>query len=292
MTDIHSIFKKIKSIEIKTKKTVEEIISGEYHSAFKGRGIEFSDVRDYHYGDDIRLIDWNVTARLNKPYIKTFQEERELSILLAIDVSSSTGFGSVSQTIREMMTEVSALFCFAAIKNNDKVGLIIFNSGIVQYIPPKSGIANLLRIIKTIIKAETTKGKTKLKSAINFINHLKIKKSIVVLLSDFLDTDFEKPLKILAKKHDLIPILFDDPFLQYILETKSFNIVKNIETGELISIPDISDQKKKSNNSINTILNNRYYVFSKIGLDYIKLSTESSYIKPIVTFFHKRNKGM
>ncbi|RKX97574.1 MAG: DUF58 domain-containing protein, partial [Spirochaetes bacterium] len=148
MTDIKSIFKKIKKIEIKTKKTVEEIISGEYHSAFKGRGIEFSDVRDYHYGDDIRLIDWNVTARLNKPYIKTFQEERELSILLAIDVSSSTAFGSIDKTIRELMTEVAALFCFAAIRNNDKVGLVIFNNQIVQYTPPKSGNVNLLKIIK------------------------------------------------------------------------------------------------------------------------------------------------
>ena len=291
MTDIHSIFKKIKKIEIKTKKIVEEMISGEYHSAFKGRGIEFSDVRDYHYGDDIRLIDWNVTARLNKPYIKTFQEERELSILLAIDVSSSTFFGSISKPIRELMTEVAALFCFAAIRNNDKLGLVIFNNRIVQYIPPKSGNVNLLRIIKSIIQAETIQGKTGLKTTIEFINHLKIRKSIVILMSDFLDFDFSKPLRILSKKHDLIPILFDDPFLQYLLNSPSSSIVKDIESGELISLSEFFN-KENSNNNVKGILNNRYRIFSEMGLDYIRLSTESSYVKPIVTFFHKRNRGI
>ena len=288
MTDIHSIFKKIKKIEIITKKTVEEIISGEYHSAFKGRGIEFSDVRDYHYGDDIRLIDWNVTARLNKPYIKTFQEERELSILLVIDTSSSTIFGSTSKPIREVMTEVAALFCFAAIRNNDKVGLVIFNNGIVQYIPPKSGNINLLRIIKTIIQAETIQGKTNLKGAIEFINHLKIKKSIVILMSDFLGNNFAKPLKVLSKKHDLIPILFEDPFLSYLLDN-SFPIVKDIETGEVVLLSEASD-RNNYDNSIKGFLNNRYRIFSDMGLNFIRLSTESSYVKSIVTFFHKRNR--
>ena len=289
MTDIKSIFKKIKKIEIKTKKTVEEIISGEYHSAFKGRGIEFSDVRDYHYGDDIRLIDWNVTARLNKPYIKTFQEERELSILLAIDVSSSTAFGSIYKTIRELMTEVAALFCFAAIRNNDKVGLVIFNNRIVQYTPPKSGNVNLLKIIKNIIQAETIQGQTSLKSTIEFLNHLKIKKSIVILMSDFLDTDFSKPLKMLSKKHDLIPILFEDPFLRYILEKPSSTSVRDIESEEMILLPELSDQKILENN-LTGFLNNRYRIFSNIGLDYIRLTTEESYVKPILKFFHKRNR--
>jgi len=289
MTDIKSIFKKIKKIEIKTKKTVEEIISGEYHSAFKGRGIEFSDVRDYHYGDDIRLIDWNVTARLNKPYIKTFQEERELSILLAIDVSSSTAFGSIYKTIRELMTEVAALFCFAAIRNNDKVGLVIFNNRIVQYTPPKSGNVNLLKIIKNIIQAETIQGETSLKSTIEFLNHLKIKKSIVILMSDFLDTDFSKPLKMLSKKHDLIPILFEDPFLRYILEKPSSTSVRDIESEGMILLPELSDQKILENN-LTGFLNNRYRIFSNIGLDYIRLTTEESYVKPILKFFHKRNR--
>lgn len=291
MTDIKSIFKKIKKIEIKTKKTVEEIISGEYHSAFKGRGIEFSDVRDYHYGDDIRLIDWNVTARLNKPYIKTFQEERELSILLAIDVSSSTAFGSIYKTIRELMTEVAALFCFAAIRNNDKVGLVIFNNQIVQYTPPKSGNVNLLKIIKNIIQAETIQGKTSLKSTIEFLNHLKIKKSIVILMSDFLDNDFSKPLKMLSKKHDLIPILFEDPFLKYILEKPSSTAVRDIESEKMILLPEFSEQKKLENN-LTGFLNNRYRIFSNIGLDYIRLTTEESYVKPILKFFRKRNRQL
>ncbi|RKX94550.1 MAG: DUF58 domain-containing protein [Spirochaetes bacterium] len=291
MTDIKSIFKKIKKIEIKTKKTVEEIISGEYHSAFKGRGIEFSDVRDYHYGDDIRLIDWNVTARLNKPYIKTFQEERELSILLAIDVSSSTAFGSIYKTIRELMTEVAALFCFAAIRNNDKVGLVIFNNQIVQYTPPKSGNVNLLKIIKNIIQAETIQGKTSLKSTIEFLNHLKIKKSIVILMSDFLDKDFSKPLKMLSKKHDLIPILFEDPFLKYILEKPSSTAVRDIESEKMILLPEFSEQKKLENN-LTGFLNNRYRIFSNIGLDYIRLTTEESYVKPILKFFRKRNRQL
>ena len=291
MTDIKSIFKKIKKIEIKTKKTVEEIISGEYHSAFKGRGIEFSDVRDYHYGDDIRLIDWNVTARLNKPYIKTFQEERELSILLAIDVSSSTAFGSIYKTIRELMTEVAALFCFAAIRNNDKVGLVIFNNQIVQYTPPKSGNVNLLKIIKNIIQAETIQGQTSLKSTIEFLHHLKIKKSIVILMSDFLDKDFSKPLKMLSKKHDLIPILFEDPFLKYILEKPSSTAVRDIESEKMILLPEFSEQKKLENN-LTGFLNNRYRIFSNIGLDYIRLTTEESYVKPILKFFRKRNRQL
>jgi len=292
MTDIHSIFKNIKKIEIITKKTVEEIISGEYHSAFKGRGIEFSDVRDYNYGDDIRLIDWNVTARLGKPYIKTFQEERELTILLVMDVSSSTSFGSISRPIRELMTEVAALFCFAAIKNNDKVGLVIFNDRIVQYIPPKSGDVNLLRIIKSIIKAESIKGKTGLKETINFINHLKIKRSIVVLMSDFLDTDFSKSLKILSKRHDLIPILFDDPFIHYISGHPVPVLVKNIESGELVTLSSKIEKKRNDYDSIKSILNKRYKILSDMGLDFIKVSTESSYVKPILKFFHKRNRSL
>ncbi len=283
MNELIPLPKRIKNLEIKTKILVEELISGAYHSAFKGRGIEFSDVREYHYGDDIRLIDWNVTARLNKPFIKTFQEERELSLIVAIDVSSSTLFGAARNT-RELMTEVSSIFCFSAIKNNDMVGEVIFSDKINKYLPPKSGNINVIKIIKDILTYEKTKGKTNLQKAIKFINRLRIKKSIILLMSDFIDENYEKELKVLTKKHDIIPIIFEDELTEKLFRKDYPLLIKDIETGNSV-IFDSSTALE-----FEKLRKKRYKIFSDLGIDYIKIKTDQSPLSPIIDFFQKRSK--
>ena len=275
--------KKIKEIEIRTRILVEEMISGIYHSAFKGRGIEFSDVREYSYGDDIRSIDWNVTARLNKPYIKTFKEERELSIIIAVDASYSTVFGT-GRTMRELMTEVAALFCFSAIKNNDRVGEVIFSDRIERYLPPKSGNVNVLKIMKDILSYENRGGLTNIKNAMSFINRLKIKKSVVIFMSDFLDSGYEKELKIISRKHDFIPIVFSDPFYEYMQNQDAPIIINDIETKTPVILnSSIVDDLKRS-------YLERFQVFSELGINYISLTTRQSPLLSIIKFFQKRSK--
>ncbi len=204
------ILKQVRQIEIRTKGLVNQVFSGEYHSVFKGRGMEFSEVREYQFGDDIRNIDWNVTARFGHPFIKVFEEERELTVILMVDLSGSLNFGSADKTKQEVAAELSAILAFSALKNNDKVGLILFTDKIEKFVPPRKGNKHVLRIIRDVLSFEPEGKSTNLKGALEYMNNAIKKRSIVFLLSDFMDSDFEKILRVVGKRHDLIGIVLND----------------------------------------------------------------------------------
>ena len=208
--DTKEILKKVRKIEIKTRRLSDHIFGGEYHSSFKGRGMTFSEVRQYQFGDDVRAIDWNVTARYNEPYVKVFEEERELTMLLMVDVSGSEFFGTNQQFKRDTATEIAATLAFSAIQNNDKVGLILFSDQVELYIPPKKGKSHVLRIIRELIEFSPKSKQTNINEALKFLSNVMKKKAIVFLLSDFMDDDYEQTLKITGRKHDVTGIkVFD-----------------------------------------------------------------------------------
>ena len=204
------LLKQVRQIEIRTKGLVNQVFSGEYHSVFKGRGMEFSEVREYQYGDDIRNIDWNVTARFGHPFVKIFEEERELTVMLMVDLSGSQMFGSLSKTKQRVAAELSAILAFSALKNNDKVGLILFTDKVEKFVPPRKGNSHVLRIVRDVLSFEPEGKKTNLRTALEFMNGAIKKRSIVFLLSDFMDDGYEKILRVVGKKHDLIGVVLDD----------------------------------------------------------------------------------
>ena len=204
------LLKQVRQIEIRTKGLVNQVFSGEYHSVFKGRGMEFSEVREYNFGDDIRNIDWNVTARFGHPYIKIFEEERELTVILLVDLSGSLAFGTIDKTKQQIAAELSAILAFSALKNNDKVGLFLFSDKIEKFIPPRKGRKHVLRMIRELLSFKPEGKMTNIKAALEYMNHAVKKKSIVFLISDFMDEGYEKILRIVGKKHDLIGIVIND----------------------------------------------------------------------------------
>ena len=287
------IIKKIRMIDIKTKLMVDEMFSGEYHSVFKGRGIEFSEVREYSYGDDIRTIDWNVTARYGKPFVKVYEEERELTVIILFDISSSTLFGSTDSTKRDVMIELSALFSFSAVENNDKVGAVLFSDKIEKYIPPKKEKTHALRILRELLYYNPSGKGTDLNMAFDFINNTQTRKCIVFILSDFFNEGYEKSFKMMAKRHDVIPIVFNDPIEQAIADYKGLFLLRDIETGarRLIDTahPDIR-KTYKQNLKRNRMIRNR--LFTATGLDFIEVTTDEPYIKPLFEFFNKRARKL
>jgi len=201
--DTKSLLKKVRKIEIKTRRLSDHIFGGEYHSTFKGRGMTFSEVRQYQFGDDVRAIDWNVTARYNEPYIKVFEEERELTMMLVVDVSASGQFGSVASSKKDVITEISATLAFSAMQNNDKVGLLLFTDKIELFIPPKKGKSHILRIIRELLEFEPQHSATAIHVPLEYLGKILKKKSIVFLLSDFVSKEYLSALRVVAKKHDL-----------------------------------------------------------------------------------------
>ena len=239
------LLKKVRKIEIKTKRLSDHIFSGEYHTSFKGRGMTFSEVRQYQFGDDVRAIDWNVTARYNEPFVKVFEEERELTMMLMVDVSGSENFGTKNQLKKDIVTEIAATMAFSATQNNDKIGLILFSDRIELFIPPKKGKSHVLRIIRELLEFQPKSKKTNLSQALEFLSATQKKKAIVFLISDFILTDnYEKTLKIAGKKHDITGIRVYD-----YREEKMSNIgiidVEDAESGELISIDTTSNKVRK-----------------------------------------------
>ena len=284
------LLKQVRQIEIRTKGLVNQVFSGEYHSVFKGRGMEFSEVREYQYGDDIRNIDWNVTARFGHPYIKIFEEERELTVMLMVDLSGSLMFGSVSKTKQRIAAELSAILAFSALKNNDKVGLILFTDKIEKFVPPRKGKKHVLRIILEVLSFEPEGKSTNIRGAIEYMNNAIKKKSIAFLISDFMDEGYEKILRIVGRKHDLIGIVLDDRREK---EIPNIGLVKLVdaETGAERWIDTSSrrvrermifdrKEREKLRNSI----------FVKSRLDKIEVTTGSNYIQPLVQFFRRREK--
>jgi len=284
------LIKQVRQIEIRTKGLVNQVFSGEYHSVFKGRGMEFSEVREYQFGDDIRNIDWNVTARFGHPYIKIFEEERELTVMLMVDLSGSLMFGSVSKTKQRIAAELSAILAFSALKNNDKVGLILFTDKIEKFVPPRKGRKHVLRIIREVLSFEPEGKSTNLKGALEFMNNAIKKKSIAFLISDFIDEGYEKILRIVGRKHDLIGIVLEDkrekeiPNIGIIKLTDSENGNERwIDTGSRRVRAMILNERLENEKQ-------RDSVFIKSGLDKIEVTTDANYIQPLVQFFRRRAK--
>ena len=284
------ILKKIKRIEIRTGRLVNDVFAGKYESVFKGRGMEFHEVREYVPGDDIRSIDWNVTARTGRPYVKKFVEERELTILLMADMSGSGYFGSIEKMKSEIMAEIGAVLAFSAIKNNDKVGLLLFTDRVEKFIAPKKGRLHVLRVIRELLYYTPEGKKTDISAALEYLGKVFKKRAVIFLISDFIDSGYERLLRILNKRHDIVAISISDP-----RETELPGIglieFEDAETKEVIYL-DTNDNalkeallKRKVSFS-----ENRKRIFRSINMDSVEISTASSYVEPLMLFFRARAK--
>ena len=282
------LLKKVRKIEIKTRRLSNNIFGGEYHSAFKGRGMTFSEVRSYQYGDDVRTIDWNVTARYNEPFVKVFEEERELTLMLLVDISGSEMFGGKKELKKNIITEISATLAFSALQNNDKVGLILFSDQIELYIPPSKGKIHVLRIIRELIEFKPKSKKTDISEAFKFLVDVTKKKSIAFVLSDFISDQYEKNLKIAANKHDLTGIRIYDKLE---IEIPNLGIVPMFDQeAEKVKMVDTSSKKLRDDYNKFNLKNKKRFddLFLKNGSGTINCSTEESYVKKLLNYFKSR----
>lgn len=286
--DTKELLKKVRKIEIKTRRLSDHIFGGEYHSTFKGRGMTFSEVRQYQFGDDVRSIDWNVTARYSEPYVKVFEEERELTMMLMVDVSGSELFGTDQQFKNEIVTEIAATLAFSATQNNDKIGLILFSDAIELFIPPKKGRSHVLRIIRELIEFKPKSKKTNLAEALKFLRNVMKKKAIVFVLSDFMADDYEQTMKIAAKKHDVTGIRIYDKREE---EIPNLGMVQmqDEETGELMLV-NTSSKKVRLNYGKFYQEKVNYYKesFSRSGAGTIDCRVDESYVKKLLGYFKRR----
>lgn len=284
------LLKTIKKIQVKTNHMVNDIMAGEYVSAFKGRGMEFSEVREYQPGDDVRLIDWNVTARMNQPFIKEFIEERELTLMLLVDVSSSGSFGSDQKFKNEIAAEVASIIAFAAIKNNDKIGLIIFSDKIEHHIPPKKGKAHIWNIIRTILSFKPEGKGTNLALPLEYLLKIQKKKATTFLISDFQDTNYEQQLKLANQKFDLIAINIIDP-REETLPDVGMVFLEDLETGKTLLVNTHDSQMLKEHQKrCSQKKQDRKKFFNSIGIDTIEIFTNKSLTDPIIKYFKFREK--
>lgn len=286
--DTADILKKVRQIEIKTKGLTNHIFAGEYHSAFKGRGMSFSEVRDYDFGDDVRSIDWNVTARFNHPFVKVFEEERELTVMLLVDVSESSSFGTKKQDKRALITELCAVLAFSAINNNDKVGVIFFSDGMEKYIPPKKGKSHILFIIRELLSFTPKRKGTNIKETLRFFNNATKKRSIVFMLSDFLSGNYQEALNIAARRHDVVGIQVYD---QRDKELPAVGLIQvaDAETGAAQWI-DTTDKKVRQHYEQQFLQHSQYCrnAFMKSGAELMSIRTDEDYVKALQTFFLNR----
>lgn len=287
--DTKEILKKVRKIEIKTRRLSDHIFSGEYHTSFKGRGMTFSEVRQYQYGDDVRAIDWNVTARYNEPFVKVFEEERELTMMLMVDISGSESFGTKNQLKRDMITEIAATLAFSATQNNDKIGLLLFSDQIELFIPPKKGKSHVLRIIRELIEFESKSKKTDLSQALKYLSSVLKKKAIVFLISDFMVKDYEHTLKIASKRHDVTGIRVFDQREESIPNIGVVNML-DAETGEIFLVDTTSnkvrmDYEKYYRENVNYFKD----IFSKCGAGTISSRVDESYVTKLLGYFKARN---
>ena len=286
--DTKELLKKVRKIEIKTRRLSDHVFGGEYHSTFKGRGMTFSEVRQYQFGDDVRSIDWNVTARYNEPYVKVFEEERELTLMLMVDISGSEYFGTQEQFKNEIITEIAATLAFSAMQNNDKTGLILFSDSIELYIPPKKGKSHVLRIIRELIEFEPKSNKTDIANALKFLSNVMKKKAIVFVLSDFIADNYRDTLKIAARKHDVTGIRIYDKAEENIPNLGMVQM-EDQETGELLLV-----------NTGSKSVRNQYYSYHRERVDYFTESftksgagalssrVDESYVKKLLGYFKRR----
>jgi len=283
------LIKKVRRIEIKTKAMSQQIFAGQYHSAFKGRGMAFSEVRQYNYGDDVRFIDWNVTARFNTPYVKIFEEEREMTVMLMIDVSGSNLYGTRQQFKSELITEISAVLSFSAIYNNDKVGVIFFSNEVEKFIPPAKGKSHILRIIRELLTYRSTSNQTNIAEALRFLTNVSKRKTTAFLLSDFIDNDYEQALRIAASRHDIVALDIVDRG-ETVLPNVGIVELQDPETGARVWTDTAS---KKVRNAYaqwwNNLNNNTLNTLRKAGVDHTQLFTDTDYVPALLELFRRRN---
>ncbi len=288
-TDTAELLKKVRRIELKTKGLSNQIFSGEYHSAFKGRGMAFSEVREYAVGDEVRTIDWNVTARFGHPYVKIFEEERELTVILVVDVSASDSFGSTAQIKKSLITEICAVLAFSAITNNDKIGVIFFSSKVEKFITPKKGKSHILRIIRELIEFKPEESGTNISEALRYLNNVVKKRSIAFLISDFMDKDYEDSLKLANRKHDMVALRIHDK-----REAEMPNVgmaqFTDPETGEVRWVNTASRKVREAYHQ--AALNRELKAdnaLRRAGIDTASIATDESYIQPLRNLFSKRS---
>ncbi len=282
--------KKIRSIQIRTSKTVNSVLAGEYESAFKGRGMEFDEVREYQPGDDIRTIDWNVTARTGVPHVKLYVEERELTVFFLVDLSASGDFAGVERTKNELAAELTGLLAFSAIKKNDKVGMIVFTDTVEIFIPPKKGISHVLRLIREILYFKPSRQKTDINIALDFLGRVLRKKAVVFLISDFIADDFSKPLRVLARRHDLITVSITDPRERELPDVGLIEL-EDAESGETILLDSGSREVRQRYRQL-AIQRHRELnsLFSSMNVDHISLQTDQDYVVDLISFFRTRER--
>lgn len=282
------LLKRVRKIEIKTRGLSNQIFSGEYHSAFKGRGMAFSEVREYQPGDEIRTIDWNVTAKLNHPYVKVFEEERELTVMLLVDVSASGLFGSRNQRKKDTIAEICAVLSFSAIQNNDKIGVIFFSNKVEKFIPPKKGRSHTLRIISELINFRPEQKETDLNEALRYLSNAIKKRSIAFVISDFIAEGFEDALKISNKKHDVVALQVHDVMEQ---EMPNVGLVpfEDLETGKVYWVDTSSKNWRKQYSALKRRqLDQLQNMFKRAGVDFAQIATDKSYVQPLMGLFKRR----
>ena len=284
------ILKKVRRVEITTRGLVNEVFSGEYHSVFKGRGMDFAEVREYQYGDDIRSIDWNVTARTGNPFVKVFEEERELTVMLVVDVSASGDFGTRERMKGEVAVEICALLAFSAIKNNDKVGLIIFSDRIEKFVPPRKGRAHVLRVLRELFYHKPEGRGTDIAGALEYLTRVVRRRAVAFLVSDFMSDGFEKPLAVAGRRHDLIAVRLSDQ-REASLPPLGFVEFEDAETGELFMVntsdarfrAEFEDRAAKAREGLQR-------TFRRSRVDVIDIQTDESYVQPLMRFFKERER--
>jgi uncharacterized protein (DUF58 family) len=282
------IIKKIRRIEIRTTHIVDELLAGQWNSAFKGRGIEFEEVRPYQFGDDVRAIDWNVTARTGRPFIKLFREEREMAVMLLVDLSASQGLGTHRQTKRELVTELSATLAFSAIKGNDKVGLTLFTDAIEKFVPPRKGTRHVLRIIRELLYCEPVGQGTSLRKALEHLNRTSSRRTVVFLASDFQDSGYERALKIARRKHDIIPLVVADQ-REFTMPPVGLVRLRDAETGKTIVLDTFSRANRRAyEQHARQQAERRDALFRALRLDPIHIYTGEDFVDPLKRFFHRR----
>ena len=286
------LVKKLKKIEIYTSRLANDQLAGSYHSVFKGRGMAFSEVRQYQPGDDVRFIDWNVSARMNDTYVKVFTEEREMTVMLLVDLSASERFGSTEKPKIETVAEVAALLAFSAIKNNDRVGLILFTDRVERFVPPKKGRSHVMRVVTEILNADPEGEGTDLGVALDLLGGIGKRRTVAFLISDFIADQYEKPLKVVSAKHDLIPIQIVDPREEELPDV-GLALVEDLETGELVEV-DTSDLDVRAEYARETLRQRaaREHLFRRLQLDHVTVSTDRDFVRPLTELFRLRQRRL
>jgi len=282
--------KKIRYLQIYTSKAVNDVLAGEYHSVFKGQGMEFEEVRQYQIGDEVRSIDWNVTARMGEPFVKRFREERELTVMFMVDLSASGDFGSADKLKNEVAAEICALLAFSAIKNNDKVGLVVFTDTVEMFVPPAKGTTHVLRLIRELLGFKPRQAKTDIAAAIDYLGKVTSRRAVVFLVSDFLESGFEKPLRVVGNKHDVIAVSIADP-VELKLPDVGLIELEDAETGELIEIDTGSAAVRQRYEGLGAERTGGLReLFRGMGIDQIEILTGRDYVRDLVAFFRTRER--